>query len=72
MPGGDGTGPTGGGTGRRGGGGRGIGRMGGNRPGAGAGGYCVCPSCGTRIPHKIGIPCYEETCPKCRTKMVRE
>ncbi len=70
MPRGNGTGPIGGGPGGR--GGAGGGRMGGNRPSAGAGGYCVCPSCGTRIPHKRGIPCYQQTCPKCGTKMVRE
>ncbi len=71
MPRGDGTGPIGGGSGGRG-GAAGRGRMGGNRPGAGAGGYCVCPSCGTRVPHKVGIPCYKQTCPKCKTRMVRE
>jgi hypothetical protein len=75
MPFGNGTGPTGKGpgTGRgigRGGGGRG--RMGGNRPGAGPVGNCVCPSCGARIPHKRGIPCYSVSCPKCGSKMVRE
>jgi hypothetical protein len=64
MPRGDGTGPpAGGGT-------RG-GRMRGNRAGAGPGGYCLCPKCGERVPHKPGTPCYSMSCPKCGTKMVR-
>ena len=75
MPFGNGTGPTGGGpgTGRGRGMGRGggKGRMGGNRPGAGAGGDCVCPGCGTRSSHQVGAPCYSVNCPKCGAKMVR-
>ncbi|HEX76001.1 MAG TPA: hypothetical protein G4O12_05375 [Dehalococcoidia bacterium] len=69
MPRGDGTGPpweSGPGT------GRGAGRMGGTRPGAGPSGNCICPSCGTRAPHQAGAPCYNLSCPKCGTKMVRE
>jgi len=50
----------------------GRGRMGGTRPGAGPGGYCVCPNCGHRVPHQAGTPCYQITCPKCGTMMVRE
>ena len=74
MPGGDGTGPSGQGPGT----GRGLGqsggrgRMGGNRAGAGPSGYCVCPKCKTRVPHTLGKPCYQLSCPKCGTKMVRE
>ncbi len=79
MPFGDGTGPLGQGpgTGRRGGrgfgpgGGRGRGRMGGNRPGAGPEGVCLCPSCGKKVVHQIGIPCYSVSCPQCGIKMVR-
>ena len=66
MPRGDGTGPFGGGS------GAGRGRMGGNRPGAGPSGYCVCPSCGTKVAHRQGVPCYSIECPKCGAKMVRE
>ena len=54
MPRGDGTGPVWGGgpgTGRRS-GGKGMGR-----PGAGPGGNCVCPACGTSVPHQAGTPC---------------
>jgi len=74
MPGGDGAGPfgQGAGTGRGMGCGGGMGRMGGNRHGAGPSGSCVCPSCGTKVPHQVGGPCYNLTCPKCGTKMVRE
>jgi hypothetical protein len=73
MPGGDGTGPLGGGpgTGRGMGRGGGRGRMGGSRPGAGPRGNCVCPSCGTKASHQVGVPCYSMNCPKCGTKMVR-
>jgi hypothetical protein len=64
MPRGDGTGPP------RGSSGRG-GRMGGNRAGTGPGGNCICPSCGEKVAHKQGTPCYNQVCPKCGTKMVR-
>lgn len=60
----------GGGRGRGAGGGR-RGRMGGARR-AGPGGNCVCPSCGEKVPHERGIPCFERKCPKCGTAMVRE
>ena len=75
MPRRDGTGPTGAGpgTGRgRGQGGQGRGRMGGNRAGAGPSGDCVCPSCGKRLAHAVGTPCYQMTCPQCGAKMARE
>jgi len=73
MPFGNGTGPTGQGpgTGRGMGMGGGRGRMGGNRPGAGPSGNCVCPSCGTKVPHQAGQPCYNQKCAKCGSKMVR-
>ena len=47
----------------------GRGRMGGF--GLGPGGECVCPQCGTRIPHQRGAPCYEHRCPKCGQAMTR-
>jgi len=68
MPFGDGTGPSGQGPKR----GRGMGRGGRNRPGAGPGGNCVCPSCGTRVAHQAGAPCTSINCPKCGVVMVRE
>lgn len=52
--------------------GGGRGRMGGSKAGAGPGGNCVCPSCGTKIKHQVGVPCYNHKCPKCGTQMVRE
>lgn len=56
-------------SGHRGGGG-GRGRMGGGFA-AGLGGFCVCPSCGYRTPHVRGTPCYQQTCPKCGSRMTR-
>jgi predicted Fe-Mo cluster-binding NifX family protein len=61
--------------------GRGMGRsMGMGRGGrgrgrgfaAGPGGSCVCPSCGERVPHQTGTPCFSQTCPKCGAAMTRE
>jgi hypothetical protein len=72
MPLGDGTGPKGQGPGT----GRGMsgsrGRMGGNRPGSGPAGKCVCPKCGAEKPHQAGAPCYQQSCPKCGTRMVKK
>ena len=47
------------------------GRMEGNRSGAGPGGKCVCSSCGHIMPHAVGVPCYQISCPKCGQQMVR-
>ncbi|MBD3155397.1 MAG: DUF134 domain-containing protein [Candidatus Aenigmarchaeota archaeon] len=55
----------------RGGQGQGRGRMGGQFS-AGPGGSCVCPSCGKKVSHVAGQPCYKIKCPKCGTQMVRE
>ncbi|MFC2036095.1 hypothetical protein ACFLUJ_08275 [Chloroflexota bacterium] len=65
MPRGDGTSPP---TGRvnRG------GRMRGNQPGTGPGGNCVCPNCGEKLLHELGIPCNTLSCPKCGIGMIRE
>jgi hypothetical protein len=73
MPRGNGTGPGGQGSrkgqGRKPGGG-GRGRGGGY--GAGPGGNCVCPSCGEKIAHQLGVACFDMKCPKCGTAMTRE
>jgi len=47
------------------------GRFGGNRPGAGPGGDCICPQCGRKLPHQAGVPCYSINCPNCGTRMMR-
>ena len=52
--------------------GQGVGRMQGDKPGAGPGGRCICPSCGTTVAHGLGIPCYTKLCPFCGTRMTRE
>jgi hypothetical protein len=52
--------------------GGGRGRGGGNKPGSGPGGNCICPKCGKRIPHTVGYRCFDQTCPACGTRMVRE
>jgi predicted DNA-binding protein (UPF0251 family) len=38
---------------------------------AGPGGTCVCPKCKTKVPHRVGVPCYQVKCPKCGTQMIR-
>jgi hypothetical protein len=38
----------------------------------GLGGYCVCSKCGKKIPHRRGVPCYQEKCPECGQLMTRE
>ncbi len=40
--------------------------------GMGAGGNCICMACGTKVPHRPGVPCREERCPKCGRVMLRE
>ena len=61
MPGSDGTGPVGSGH-------RGLG--GGFARGPGS--ECLCPCCGYREPHQLGISCYSKKCPKCGATMTRE
>jgi len=40
--------------------------------GLGVGGNCICPNCGYKKPHVRGMPCFNEKCPKCGSKMTRE
>lgn len=37
----------------------------------GAGGFCICPHCGTMVSHQRGIPCTQVTCPQCEQPLVR-
>lgn len=67
MPRRDGTGPA-----WRSGSGVGSGRLGGSRPGAGPSGDCICPNCGAKVSHQRGAPCYNLSCPRCGTNMVRD
>ena len=48
-------------------GGRGMGKG----RGAGPSGFCVCPSCGAKLPHTRGVPCTSQKCPKCGSTMIR-
>jgi len=38
----------------------------------GSGGFCVCPKCGEETPHRSGVRCQDETCPKCGAKLLRK
>lgn len=68
MPGRDGTGPLGQGPVS----GRGAGRRGQREPlGVGSAGYCVCPKCGEKTAHAVGMPCTSMKCPKCGAAMIR-
>jgi len=49
---------------------KGLGRMGGPFA-AGPNGNCVCPKCGYKKQHQIGVPCYQMKCPKCGSQMTR-
>jgi len=39
--------------------------------GLGPEGECICPECGTKTPHKRGVPCYNHKCPQCASLMAR-
>jgi len=40
--------------------------------GKGPSGYCICPECGYKAPHKQGVPCSSSKCPKCNINLQRE
>jgi hypothetical protein len=65
MPRGDGTGPGNNSS-------SGGGRMEASCSGVRASGNCICPGCGTKVPHQAGVACYNEKCPRCGNGMVRE
>jgi len=33
---------------------------------------CICPQCSTVIPHQMGVPCFQITCPNCGSSMTRQ
>ncbi|MGC9293412.1 MAG: NifB/NifX family molybdenum-iron cluster-binding protein [Acidobacteriaceae bacterium] len=33
--------------------------------------FCVCQLCGEKVPHTVGFPCREMSCPKCGGPMTR-
>jgi hypothetical protein len=35
-------------------------------------GFCICPKCETRQPHRDGVRCQDERCPQCGAKLLRE
>jgi hypothetical protein len=52
--------------------GRGGGRGRGGGFGLGPSGECICPNCGFKVSHQLGVQCYNQSCPKCGTMMTRE
>lgn len=49
-----------------------LGRKQGDKPGSGPGGVCICKKCDYEVEHKIGQPCNEIICPKCRIPMTKK
>jgi len=43
-----------------------------NSQNMGSGGYCICTKCNYKSAHNRGVPCQEERCPDCGTKLMRE
>jgi len=35
-------------------------------------GRCICPKCEEVVPHQRGVPCQNQKCPACGSKMLRE
>jgi len=51
---------------------QGRGAQGGDKPGSGPAGNCICPSCGYTTPHSRLQPCNQRKCPKCGATLTRE
>ncbi len=39
--------------------------------GKGPGGQCICPECGYKVEHRVGVPCSTIQCPKCKINLSR-
>ncbi|MDY6970041.1 MAG: hypothetical protein SVR08_15490 [Spirochaetota bacterium] len=33
---------------------------------------CICPNCGTLVPHQPSLPCFQTKCPQCNSLMARQ
>ena len=49
--------------------GKGMG-IGGRRQRDGGASICRCPNCGYTTKHNRGIPCNQNSCPRCGTRLV--
>lgn len=43
-----------------------------DRFGQGTGGSCICTKCDFKQPHRRGVPCAAQVCPKCGAPMTRK
>ncbi|MFH0757704.1 MAG: DUF134 domain-containing protein [Bacteroidota bacterium] len=34
--------------------------------------FCICPRCNYEMPHEPGVPCFSQTCPICKTSLIRK
>ncbi len=34
--------------------------------------FCICPRCDYQTPHEAGVPCFSQTCPDCKTSLIRK
>jgi len=34
--------------------------------------FCICPRCEYEVIHQQGVPCFSQTCPDCKTSMIKK